>query len=117
MSEGMATSYPTGPCCLSENCQYPTQQLRREHTCPWCNRICHILCGKFDTALDKYVCLSCLSEQPLCENEVAAALQTLASITPRVSVASALTTCTNVASARNMGNNNPISTKKIGVKI
>ena len=62
----------TGPCCLGNQCKFPTLELRKEHTCPACEGIVHILCGVFHEEMDKYVCFPCnesLSQAPAKEKE------------------------------------------------
>lgn len=51
--------FPTGKCCLGDKCRFPNLELRKEHTCPACGGIVHILCGVYDDIIDKYVCFDC----------------------------------------------------------
>lgn len=56
----MATHiYPSGKCCLGPNCNHPTGELRPTHTCPKCNEIVHLQCGRTCSLTDKVICLAC----------------------------------------------------------
>ena len=62
--------FSKGPCCIGSKCKQPTMELRPEHTCPSCKLICHILCGVFDKATDKYICNNCVESQKSTQSSV-----------------------------------------------
>lgn len=61
--------FEVGKCVAGENCKCPSMQLRPEHTCPDCGNIVHILCGKFDSKRDKYIC-GCINDNPVAVQEI-----------------------------------------------
>ena len=61
--------YSKGPCVLGEKCKCPHMELRPEHTCPACNQIVHVLCGKFCKTRDKCVC-GCVSNKTVAVKEI-----------------------------------------------
>ena len=61
--------YSKGPCVLGEKCKCPNMELRPEHTCPDCNQIVHVLCGKFCKTRDKCVC-GCVLHQSVAVKEI-----------------------------------------------
>ena len=94
----MAPKTRTGCCCLGKRCKYPLHELCPSHTCPCCNKIVHIMCAKFDSITDKYVCLLCdnkkreqtISESRRCtrsstqEDSTSSGLDVLASVAATV---------------------------------
>ena len=53
--------YPTGNCCLGDECKFPRMELRPTHTCSICNGIVHVLCCNFNQSNDNISCPKCVS--------------------------------------------------------
>ena len=52
-----------GTCCAGLRCNFPEMALLPQHTCPDCQAIVHVMCAKWDEALEQHVCLPCMSRQ------------------------------------------------------